>query len=133
MIVTTTNATTMCVTDDMEQVILDPSVPGTDISNPTTDTWSVTFPYGIISGVATCNDTSAARAVPQPQYNDIFNTGTSGTLCWCRMLLPVRSTWVLFYTFDSVSECAADCTGYCAALLRDYASFRTAFFNGAGN
>ena len=102
-------------------------------SNREDATWSVTFPYGIISGVATCNDTSATRAVPQPQYNDIFNTGTSGTLCWCRMLLPVRSTWVLFYTFDSVAECAAGCTGYCAALLRDYASFRTAFFTGAGN
>ena len=136
---TAANATTMCMTSDSTSIILDPSVDGTGepTYNAANATWSVTFANnangGTVSGISTCNNTSGTRAVPQPQYNDVFSTGTTGTLCWCRMTSPVRSTWVLFYTFDSASVCATDCVGYCATLTRNYASFRTAFFTGAGN
>ena len=135
MIVTNTNATTMCVTDDMEQVILDPSIDGTDKGQSTTEqTWWADFDYGRVNGIATCNSTQGMSATAYPEYNfDNNHASSEGVYCWCRMTSPVRSAWVSRHEYGSASECASRCASYCGSNVRDYSIFRGGVFGSAGN
>ena len=139
MIVTNTNATTMCVTDDMEQVILDPSVDGNangNTYNITAATWDVVFPYGTISGVASCNSFSGQWGTAYPEYNNQITTGyqEEQVKCWCRMTSPARSAWVFYSgSYTSDSQCMSSCANNCGSAVRTGASFRVAMYGSAGN
>ena len=122
-------------------IILDPSVPGTESpGNPTYSatnaTWSVEFPYGIVSGVASCNSIEGTWATAYSGDQNNITTGyqTGQMNCWCRMLSPVRSAWVINNTFGLASDCASSCAYYCGSSVRSSgANFRRAVFGSAGN
>ena len=134
MIVTNTNATTMCVTDDMEQVILDPSIDGTDKGQSTTEqTWWADFDYGRVNGIATCNSTQGMSATAYPEYNfDNNHASSEGVYCWCRMTSPVRSAWVYRTGANSASGCASGCASACSDGVRNNSNYRGGMFGSAG-
>ena len=99
-----------------------------------TATWSVTFPYGTVSGIASCNSTSGTYARAYPEYNfDNNHASSEGVYCWCRMTSPVRSAWVYYGERSSASECASYCAGPCGYDVQYYSSFRGGVFGSAGN
>ena len=118
-------------------IILDPSVDGTNSTyNQTEATWETTFPYGIVSGIASCNDISGSGY--GKTYSGNQNNITQGYQedqmnCWCRMTTPVRSAWVFLNTRTSTSECVSACARFCGIGFRDSAYFRQPFFTTAGN
>jgi hypothetical protein len=134
MIVTNTNATTMCVTNDNTNIILDPSIEGTGYTmNEAAKTWTVTFPNYTVSGIATCNSTGGTYARAYPQYNfDDNHASSTGTYCWCKMTSPVRSAWVYRYERGSASFCASYCAYICGDDVRGSSSFRGGVFGSAG-
>ena len=123
-------ATTMCVQSDTVSIILDPSINGTNYTYGNGE-WSVTFDYGTVSGISTCNSTSGSYGTAYPQYD--FGTDTTGVYCWCRMLRPARSAWVYAYESSSAAECASDCAANCGDSVRYRAAFRGGVFGSAGN
>ena len=133
MIVTNTNATTMCVTNDNNSIILDPSVEGTSYtSQASSKTWITTFPNYTVNGIATCNSTTASYEA-HPEYNfDNNYVSSEGTECWCKMTSPVRSAWVFDYGFSSASDCVSQCANYCGSGVRYYSDVRERFFGSAG-
>jgi hypothetical protein len=134
MIVTTTNATTMCVTDDNNSIILDPNIDGTGYTNnDAAKTWTATFRFGTVSGIATCNSTSGTYGKAYPQYNfDNNHASSTGVYCWCRMTSPVRSAWVYEDKLNSASECGAVCTSRCGRLVQGNLTYRGGVFGSAG-
>ena len=115
-------------------IILDPSVAGIDSSsNKTEQAWTTTFPYGTISGIATCNNISGVWGTAYSGSNDDIKQGTEGVHCWCRMLTPVRSSWVSRFTNNTALECASSCTNDCSAGGIDNINFRNGLFGTAGN
>ena len=135
MIVTTTNATTMCVTDDNTSIILDPNIKGTSSSdNSARKTWTVTFDYGTVSGIATCNSTSGTFATAYPEYNyfDNNHTAVTGGECWCKMTNPVRSAWVYNRDYTSGGTCSSQCSTSCGDFVRSNLTLRRGIINAAG-
>jgi hypothetical protein len=136
---TTTNATTMCVTDDNTSIILDPSIQGTDHTyNEAKKTLTATFSYGTLSGEARCTDIKGTFAVADSSYD--FTNYPVGTTtvdssyknCWCRITSPVRSAWVYGGTDDTATVCASTCTEYCSYAIQHTAGLRRAIFGSAG-
>ena len=106
-------------------ITLDPDIEPTDYSY-TAGEWTVTAPYGTLSGITTCNSTAGSWSVAYPQYN--FEQGTTGVYCWCRMLRPSRSAWVYHNEYSSASGCASDCAHNCGSSVRAYDEFRRGVF-----
>jgi len=128
-------ANTMCVTNDNTNIILDPSIEGTGSTfDEQSATWSVTFSYGTISGIASCNSLSGIVGTAYPQYNNQITQGYQQNQlhCWCRITSPVRSAWVFENPYPSPSDCAVYCVRYCGIRVRDYIDFRRVFFGSAG-
>ena len=116
-------------------IILDPSVAGTGYTgDEATKTWTTTFPYGTVSGIATCNSTQGEYGRAYPEYNfDNNHASSEGIYCWCRMMLPVRSAWVYRYAYGSASVCASLCALDCGYNVEDRSAFRWGVFTTAGN
>ena len=116
-------------------IILDPSVAGTGYTgDEATKTWTTTFPYGTVSGIATCNSTQGEYGRAYPEYNfDNNHASSEGLYCRCRMTSPVRSAWVYFNGHVSASECASNCARLCGNYVRADAAFRSGIFGSAGN
>ena len=119
-------------------IILDPSVPGNENGNTSTQedaTWTTTFPYGTISGIASCNNIEGTWGVAHPQYNDQITQGyqDGAVHCWCRMTSPARSAGVAGFSDGTASYCATQCANYCGRSIRDNTYFRTAMYGSAGN
>ena len=132
--ITTTNATTMCVTSDNNSIILDPSIEGTNSTGISENmTWTATFSYGTVSGIAACNSTNGSYARAYPEYNfDNNHTSSEGVHCWCRMTSPVRSAWVYDGDVSSASFCASGCANRCGRYVQGYSDFRGGVFTSAG-
>lgn len=128
--VPTARAASMCMSNDMVGIILGPDIEPTGYTY-TAGEWTVTAPYGTLSGIATCNSTAGSYGVAYPQYN--FEQGTTGVRCWCRMLRPSRSAWVYSDVFSSASDCASNCAGLCGYSVRFRVGFRGGVFGSAGN
>ena len=100
-------------------------------SNETDGTWTVTFPYGNISGISTCNSTKAGNwGTAYPQYS--FDTGTTGKYCWCRMTSPTRSAWVYDVDRGTASACDSICAFTCASRVETNEDFRSHIIGAAG-
>lgn len=128
--VPTARAASMCMSNDMVGIILDPDIEPTGYTR-TANEWTVTAPYGTLSGIATCNSTAGSYGVAYPQYN--FEQGTTGVHCWCRMLRPSRSAWVYNDKGGSASVCASNCANVCGYYVLNYVDFRGGVFGSAGN
>ena len=108
-------------------------IEGENSYNAEDATWITTFSYGIVSGIASCNEIPGTNLNPYSGNQNNIQQGTEGTNCWCRMLSPVRSAWVFNYTHGSASACASHCANGCGADVRDSTSFRSRLYSIAGN
>lgn len=122
-------AANMCVKNDTVFVVLDPIIAATSTSYDNAEhTWSATFSYGTISGIAGCGGYSAmggtnAVNVKTPNQNapSISATTTNYYICACKMLLPVESYWINVYYSGSgtTAACSTLCAGTCRNKLSD--------------
>ena len=133
--ITTTNATTMCVTNDNTNISLDPSVAGEyNAFDKNTATWTATFSYGTLSGWSTCNSVSGTNNTAYPEYNfDNNHASSEGVYCWCRMTSPVRSAWVCRGQLGTENDCKAGCAYTCGYLITTNENYRRTFYTSAGN
>ncbi|MBQ0013374.1 MAG: hypothetical protein KBS86_02280, partial [Proteobacteria bacterium] len=93
-------------------------------------TWGVTFRYGKIKGIASCNSTPGTGATPT---NENFSQTSTGRYCWCKMTEPVGSKWVFFT--DAVAQgypCDYVCAWGCAHYGQTYSSLREGLFGSVG-
>ena len=107
-------ATEMCARNNMIVVPLDSNVGGSGYSqNQAEMVWSATFPYGVISGEATCLS-AAEGGKPSGSMGSYTNSdgnmlpqdealagrtgqdpdGNDRGYCWCKMTHPACSRWV---------------------------------------
>lgn len=86
----------------------------------TPGTWAVTFDYGDVSGVVSCNSTNGTYGADTDKE---FDNTSSGYNCWCKMTYPATSKWVFS---GSASSCAAGCTNGCGYYFETDVSFRSA-------
>ena len=117
-------------------IILDPSVAGENsTTNSESGTWSVTFSYGIVSGVVSCNGLTGVNGTAYPEYSNQIIVGYQNDQknCWCRMTSPVRSAWVFRLAYETTSDCTSRCVSHCSDVVRDYENYRKAFYATAGN
>ena len=122
-------ATTMCALEDTVAVILDPSITGTGYTNdPNTMTWTVTFPYGTVYGVAACLSVNGGS---QGTTNATLTAGggeREGKYCWCKVSHPVSSLWAFGYDASSAAGCASLCPYYCGYNVRGAVALRAGLF-----
>ena len=125
------NAANMCVKNDTLLVVLDPNIVPTTTYDNNARTWTATFSFGTVSGIAGCaaaNNVGGSTNVgvktsPQTAMN-INGTAKNGVMCGCKMLLPVESYWIngayLSSTPNSV-ECGTICAQHCANQMKTVA------------
>lgn len=131
------HAANMCVKNDTLLVVLDPNITPTSISyDNNARTWSATFSFGTISGIAGCGSYSAlgnkSDIVTQNQNAvSLYDTSTSYYTCACKMLLPVESKWVngLYNASGTTAACSTLCAGKCRDALSRPAHRRLLFGN----
>ena len=103
--------------------------------NRSTMMWQAVFPYGYITGDATCvSEAEYGQSANSLNVADVVNnnftaglTGNDRNLCFCRMSEPENSKWVFQYSAN-----AADCSDTCAISCADTAfgdvGWRSALF-----
>ncbi|MBQ0013214.1 MAG: hypothetical protein KBS86_01415, partial [Proteobacteria bacterium] len=69
--------------------------------------WGVTFSYGKVTGIASCNSTKGTHGVATTTN---FSNTSNGKDCWCKMTSPAASRWV----FNIVTTTEYDCYYACA-------------------
>ena len=120
----------MCVRNDTVLTVLDPSIAGGNgTSDATYKTWSVPFSYGTLSGIAGCYATNDTATVPGPDVQSAINATTTGARCYCKMLRPAKTPWVLQQAFGSNNYCGSNCMSVCAGSVRGTPSFRASLFS----
>lgn len=126
---TATYAGTMCSNNDYLTVVLDPTIEGTTYTyDAAAMTWKTVFPYGNVSGISVCNDTSGSWG--GSTTTEQLETG--GVMCWCKMTHPAVSLWVFSDANSSSSACAFYCAFYCGIYVRIYSDFRSGVFSSVG-
>ncbi len=145
-----TIATEMCARNNMIVIPLDSNVGGSGNSyNQKEMVWSATFPYGMISGEATCLSAAEGgkpsgtmgvytnvdgqmldQSVPAGLMHYDANNNERG-YCWCRMTHPAASRWVFARSF-SASHCASNCANICGSYARADAALRSGLFGSVG-
>ena len=141
--VTPIMAANMCVKNDVVMVVLDPEVSGTKGAiNSADKTWSVSFSYGVISGIGGCYstvlcDTETAGCIANDQsVLSPYNSGGTDKYCYCKMLRPVVSKWVFEAAHGAYANSGGckDCANYCGQIIAlvNGATLRRALFSTAG-
>lgn len=117
----TANAANMCVKDDALFVVLDPNVAPTSTSyDNDARTWSATFSFGTISGIAGCatassvgESTSIGAKSSSQSAISLNGMSQTGVMCACKMLLPVESYWINGVYVSGTAN-GQPCKTYCA-------------------
>ncbi len=108
---------------------IDPTIAGTTYTYDVgAMTWKTVFPYGNVSGVAVCNDTSGSYGVSSTTEQ----VETGGMMCWCKMTHPAVSLWVFDFAYSSSSDCAGSCAYSCGHNVQGSSDFRSGFFSSVG-
>lgn len=126
------HAANMCVKNDTLFVVLDPNIAPTSTSyDNDARTWSATFSFGTISGIAGCGVYSAmggtgAVNIKTPNQNaPSLSAATTGYyICACKILLPVESYWInVFYSGSgTTAACSTLCAQHCASVIGETAA-----------
>ena len=98
-------------------------------------TWISKFPYGYITGDATCvSEAEYGQSAGSLNGADVVDnnftaglTGNDRNLCFCRMSEPANSKWV-FVRSDNAAICSASCASDCAYRAFSYVGWRRALF-----
>lgn len=124
----TAHAANMCVKNDTLFVVLDPNIAPTSTSyDNDARTWSATFSFGTISGIAGCApytsvgsiDSIGQKSTSQSAMK-LNGTTTAGAMCGCKMLLPVETYWIngQYVVSTNGAACGTICAQRCASALK---------------
>ena len=113
-------------------------------ANNTTKKWRVQVPYdllaggepyeaekyagktNVLKGISACSTINVKSAENGSSYNGgavtpgdvntfaIMTDASTGPKCWCRFTGPITSWWTYVKEYSSDTECAENCTSYCA-------------------
>ena len=91
--------------------------------------WSVTCDGVSVQGVAFCGSQDGGSAIATTDAVTTSSTIDNNKYCWCKMVSPAVSRWVLQYrSHTSAGDCARTCANSCAGFAQNVASFRSALF-----
>lgn len=96
--------------------------------------WSATCGEISINAIAVCSSTPG-DSIGQIATNGLeTNSGGNDTVdantyCWCRMISPAVSKWVLARPAESAATCTSMCSRYCAGYMESYPDFRAGMFS----
>lgn len=123
---------------------LDPEIDGLDDAydgDAEKMTWISKFPYGYITGDATCyspKEYSIGKNMLDyadvswknltPHQRGIDDDGNDRNLCFCRMTEPATSKWV-FMDSGAAAECTSYCASYCAVFANGVDDWLRALFD----
>lgn len=123
----TAHAANMCVKNDTLFVVLDPNIAPTSTSyDNDARTWSATFSFGTISGIAGCapyTSVGSATSIGQKSTSQsamkLNGTMVAGVMCGCKMLLPVETYWIngQYVVSTDGAACGTICAQRCASAL----------------
>ena len=92
--------------------------------------WSATCGSIEIQGVAFCGSQDGGSAGTKSETVTTSLTSDDNKHCWCKMVSPAVSSWVLSHSTSSAGYCARYCATICADGARYNASFWSALFSG---
>lgn len=73
-----------------------------------------------IRGLAICaNTTGTAGDTAETLFIIDPDEGENGN-CWCKMVSPAVSAWVLEGTYSTTEYCSSDCTDFCSRIIPEY-------------
>lgn len=98
------------------------------------------YPHITIRGIAVCakNVGEMGDVVDALEYDDIFYSDSYMTdpndnvYCWCRMLSPAVTPWVVHGYVGDAGTCLEFCAGYCADGVLMESEFRAAMLGSFG-
>ena len=132
----------MCISDFSLLIVLDKDKVGDVVyGTPVIDgmTWRIdvdydTFAtmYGVqrfIRGSSGCIDYAGDGTKYYVDSSAAANAGvTGGRSCWCIMLRPATTYPIYMQTYNSVTDCEANCAQNCADSIKNSYDFRDKFF-----
>ena len=80
-----------------------------------------------ISGTGICSSTGGSEYRTATELY-ASSTGSANKNCWCKMISPSVSRWVLIGLYASAGDCALNCAAACAYAVQHIADFRSALF-----
>lgn len=137
-------ATDMCARDDTMIMILDPLIPDRPKGefNSVEWRWGVNFPFGRVSGDATCLSESEGGATAllstldadiETGQHGMDSDGNERKYCWCRISHPFGTKWYLNMVYASADVCKTVCvrtdSSGCASNLIFDSTFRHNVFD----
>lgn len=144
-------ATDMCARDDTMVFILDPIHNGTgDHANSHEWMWWNFFPYGYVSGQATClslkealGQTTCGAYRGKDEYANAFITAESGMYgtdidgsprryCWFRLTHPFLSHWTYNTDYGTAENCKSKCSSNWSDTFNKNPSFRKGLYDSVG-
>lgn len=63
-------------------------------------------------------------------YLGVSTTTNDNRYCWCRMMVPVLSSWVYAASYSSGADCEQSCATSCASSFSGNSTFRSAIISG---
>lgn len=94
--------------------------------------WSATCTTGGVStniqGIAFCSN-KGGSTFSKSSTITMSSTVTENSKCWCKMLSPAVSSWVVADTPPSAGDCADTCASFCATYVGNTSAFRSALFS----
>ena len=91
--------------------------------------WSATCDGVPIQGVTFCGSQDGGSIGATTDAVTTSSTSTDNKYCWCKMVSPAVSRWILSSAGMSVGYCANACANLCASLAANNTSFRSALFS----
>ena len=79
-----------------------------------------------IRGIGICSSTKGGSTGATATELDTSYGTDENHNCWCRMISPAVSRWVLNRSDLAAGDCATECAYYCAIAVRDLTSVRSA-------
>lgn len=86
-----------------------------------------------VVGIAACSQDTGNRTTGSTALDTLTYSSSGNKWCWCRMVKPAVSKWVLGSEYLTPDDCNRDCSGLCAYALgstssTQYQNFRQKLF-----
>ena len=98
--------------------------------------WTIVYPHITIRGLGVCSDqageygdvTDVLRA-GFLQYDPSGLYGATNTYCWCRVISPAVSSWIMYEDYGDPEACIELCATDCWVALMEDSAYRNKVIN----
>lgn len=90
--------------------------------------WTASYPGIEFDGLAMCAATSGTNYARYGSINYNSESLSENKYCWCRIIKPVVSYWVLAGSRLNQETCMSGCAENCANFMNTQSAFRTSIF-----